>query len=138
MWNLEKWYRWTGLQDRNWDRCREQTYGHQVGKAAGGGGGCDELGGWDWHVYTDVYKMITNKNLLYKKIIIQVIQWWNDPVDCMTDLTNNRVMWVTKRSVSHFIYRKFLNSKNYSEDWSWSYLAYLVNLDLFLTNHKPV
>ena len=30
-------------------RCRVQTYGHQGGKAAGGGGGwvCDELGDWD-------------------------------------------------------------------------------------------
>ena len=32
-------------------------YGHQGGKAVGGGwGGWDELGDWDWHVYTDVYK----------------------------------------------------------------------------------
>ena len=28
-------------------RCKEQTYGHQGGKVAGGGGGCDELGVWD-------------------------------------------------------------------------------------------
>ena len=27
-------------------RCREQTYGHQGGKADGGGR-CDELGDWD-------------------------------------------------------------------------------------------
>ena len=33
-------------------RCREQTYGHQGGKVGG-----DELGDWDWRVYTDVYKM---------------------------------------------------------------------------------
>ena len=39
-------------------RCREQTYGHQGGKVAGGGGwGCDELGDWDLHVYSDVYKI---------------------------------------------------------------------------------
>ena len=38
-------------------RCREQMYGHQEGKAAGGGAGYDELGDWDWHVYTDMYKM---------------------------------------------------------------------------------
>ena len=40
-------------------RCREETYGHQAGKAAGvwGGQWCDELGDWDWHVYTDVYKI---------------------------------------------------------------------------------
>ena len=28
-------------------RSREQTYGHQGGKAAGGGWWCDELGDWD-------------------------------------------------------------------------------------------
>ena len=39
-------------------RSREKVYGHQGGKAAAGvGGGCDELGDWDWHIYTDVYKM---------------------------------------------------------------------------------
>ena len=50
-------------------RCREQTYGHQGGKAAG----------WwwwwwmSWAVGIDRYtlmciKLMTNKNLLYKKI----------------------------------------------------------------------
>ena len=48
-------------------RCREQTYGHQGGKAAGGGGG----GGMNWEIGIDMYtliciKQITNKNLLYK------------------------------------------------------------------------
>ena len=47
-------------------RCREQTYGHQGGKAAGGGGGLN------WEIGIDTYtlickKQITNKNLLYKK-----------------------------------------------------------------------
>ena len=50
-------------------RCREQTYGHQGGKAAGGGGG----GGMNWVIRIDMYplmcvKMMTNKNLLYKNI----------------------------------------------------------------------
>ena len=50
-------------------RCREQTYGHQVGKAAGGGGG----GVMNWEIGIDIYTLIrikwmTNKNLLYKKI----------------------------------------------------------------------
>ena len=45
MWNLEKWYRWTSLQGRNRDTCREQTYGHQGGSR--GGWWCDELGDWD-------------------------------------------------------------------------------------------
>ena len=30
----------------------EQTYGHQGGK-----GGGDELGDWDWHIYTTIYKI---------------------------------------------------------------------------------
>ena len=49
-------------------RCREQTYGHQGGKAGWGGGG----GGMNWEIEIDIYtliciKQITNKNLLYKK-----------------------------------------------------------------------
>ena len=51
-------------------RCREQTYGHQEGKAAGGGGG----GVMNWVIGIDMYtlmciKLMTNKNLLCKKII---------------------------------------------------------------------
>ena len=39
-------------------RCREQTYGHQGGKTAVGWvWWCAELGDWDWHVYSDVYKI---------------------------------------------------------------------------------
>ena len=50
-------------------RCREQTYGHQGGKAAGGGGGSV----MNWVIGIDMYtliciKQITNKNLPYKKI----------------------------------------------------------------------
>ena len=50
-------------------RCREQTYGHQGGKAAGGGGG----GVMNWEIGIDKYtlmciKLMTNKDLLYKKI----------------------------------------------------------------------
>ena len=48
-------------------RCREQTYGHQGGKAVGGVGG----GVMNWEIEIDIYtlicvKWITNKNLLYK------------------------------------------------------------------------
>ena len=48
-------------------RCREQTYGHQRGKAAAGGGVMN------WAIGVDMYtlmcvKLMTNKNLLYKKI----------------------------------------------------------------------
>ena len=50
-------------------RCRKQTYGHQGGKAVGGGGG----GVMNWEIGIDMYtvmciKWMTNKNLLYKKI----------------------------------------------------------------------
>ena len=49
-------------------RCREQTYGHQGGKAVGGGDG----GVMNWVIGIDMYtlmwiKLKTN-NLLYKKI----------------------------------------------------------------------
>ena len=45
----------------------EQTYGHQGGKVAGGGGGV-----MNWEIGIDTYtlictKWITNKNLLLKK-----------------------------------------------------------------------
>ena len=48
-------------------RCREQTYEHQGGKAGGGGGVMN------WEIGIDRYtlvciKWMTNKNLLYKKI----------------------------------------------------------------------
>ena len=50
-------------------RCREQTYGHQGGKAAvGWGWWCAELGdGVDMYTLMCI-KWMTNKNLLYKKI----------------------------------------------------------------------
>ena len=50
-------------------RCREQTYGHQGGKAAAGWGD----GVMNWAIGIDMYtlmciKLMTNKDLLYKKI----------------------------------------------------------------------
>ena len=50
-------------------RRREQTYRHQAGKVAVGGGG----GVMNCAIETDMYivmciKLMTNKNLLYKKI----------------------------------------------------------------------
>ena len=49
-------------------RCREQTYGHQGGKAAGGGGG----GVMNWEIGIDVYtlmciKWMTNRTCCIKK-----------------------------------------------------------------------
>ena len=59
MWNLEKWYGRTALQGRNWDTDVEKKRMDTNGVKQRGGvrGVCDELGDWDWHVYTDVYKM---------------------------------------------------------------------------------
>ena len=50
-------------------KCREQTYGHQMGKVAG----CWGWGVMNWAIGIDMYtlmciKLMTNKNLLYKKI----------------------------------------------------------------------
>ena len=50
-------------------RCREQTYGHQGGKAVAGGGG----GVMNWEIGIDKYtlmciKWMINKNLLYETI----------------------------------------------------------------------
>ena len=49
-------------------RCREQTYGHQGGKAGEGGSG----GGMNWEIGIDIYtvmciQQVTNKNPMYKK-----------------------------------------------------------------------
>ena len=38
-------------------RSREQTYGHQGGKAAGGGGG----GGMNWEIGIDMYTLMCTK-----------------------------------------------------------------------------
>ena len=70
MWNLEKWYRWTGLQGRNWDTDVEnERMDTKGGKRWGSGGG----GVMNWVIGIDMYtlmciKWMTNKNLLYKNI----------------------------------------------------------------------
>ena len=43
MWNLEKWYRWTGLQGWN----RDTDVENKCMDTQGGKGGWDELGDWD-------------------------------------------------------------------------------------------
>ena len=68
MWNLEKWYRLTGLQCRNRDtdvenKCMDTKWE----KLQGGGDG----GVMNWAIGIDMYtlmciKWMTNKNLLYK------------------------------------------------------------------------
>ena len=66
MWNLEKWYRWTGLQGRNRDTDVEnKCMDTKGGKWQGG------VGVMNWEIGIDIYtliciKWIANKNLLYK------------------------------------------------------------------------
>ena len=70
MWNLEKWYRGTSLQGRNWDTGVEnKRMDTKGGKWRGVGGG----GVLNWAIGIDMYtlmciKLMTNKDLLYKKI----------------------------------------------------------------------
>ena len=70
MWNLEKWYRWISLQGRSWDTDVENRHmDTKGGKLRGGGDGCV----MNWAIGVDMYtlmciKLMTNKNLLYKKI----------------------------------------------------------------------
>ena len=48
MWNLEKWYRWTGLQGRNLDTDVENKRMDTKGEMWWEWGWwCDELGDWD-------------------------------------------------------------------------------------------
>ena len=63
MWNLEKWYRQTGLQGRNRQMQRTNVWTPR-GESGGGGGGMN------WEIGIDMYtliciKQISNKNLLY-------------------------------------------------------------------------
>ena len=48
MWNLEKRYRWSYLQSRNRDRHVENKCMDTKGER----GAWEELGDWDWHIYT--------------------------------------------------------------------------------------
>ena len=57
MWTLEKWYRSTYLQNRN--RCTDLENKYMDIK--GEGGGWDELGDWNGHIYTiDTMNKINN------------------------------------------------------------------------------
>ena len=68
MWNLEKWYRWTGLQGRSWDTDVEnKRMDTKGGKPWWGGDG----GVLNWVIGSNMYtvmciKLMTN-NLQYKK-----------------------------------------------------------------------
>ena len=56
MWNLEKWYRWTGLQGRNRDTDVENKHmDTKVGESGGGGGGMN------WEIGIDMHTLIRIK-----------------------------------------------------------------------------
>ena len=55
MWNLEKLYKWSYLRSGNTDTDVENKCMDTKGE-----GEWDELGDWDWHIYTTMYK-IDNK-----------------------------------------------------------------------------
>ena len=59
MWNQNKWYKWTYLQNRN----RVTDVENKLMVTKGARGGRDKLGDWDWHIHTTIYKI--NKDLLY-------------------------------------------------------------------------
>ena len=53
MWNLEKMVQMNSFaKQKQRHRYREQTYGYQVEKE-----GWDELGDWDLHIYTTMFKI---------------------------------------------------------------------------------
>ena len=56
MWNLEKWYRWTCLQDRNRDTDIENKCMDTKGESRDGGGG-----GMNWEIGIDIYTLICIK-----------------------------------------------------------------------------
>ena len=58
MWKLKKGYKWTGLQGRNRDTDVENKRMDTKGVESGGRWWWwDELGVWDWHIYTNMYKI---------------------------------------------------------------------------------
>ena len=52
MWNLKKWYKWTYLQNRftHLENKLMVTKGEMWADE-------DKLRGWDWHIYTTIYKI---------------------------------------------------------------------------------
>ena len=70
IWNLEKLYRWTGLQGRSWDIDLENK---RMDTKGGKLWGCGCGGVMNWAIRTDMYtliciKLMTKKHLLYKII----------------------------------------------------------------------
>ena len=58
MWNIEKWYRWTGLQGRNRDTdIEKKSMDTKGGKRVEWGGG----GGMNWEIGIDIYTLICIK-----------------------------------------------------------------------------
>ena len=53
MWNLEKWYTWAYLKGGNRDADVENW---RVDSGMRGRRGWDELGEWDWQLYTSMFE----------------------------------------------------------------------------------
>ena len=57
MWNLENWYRWTGLQGQNRDTDVENKCMNTKGESGVEGG----VGGMNWEIGSDIYTLICIK-----------------------------------------------------------------------------
>ena len=57
MWNVEKWYRWTGLQGRN----RDTDVENKRMDTKGGSGGVGDGGVMSWEIGIDMYTVICIK-----------------------------------------------------------------------------
>ena len=65
-WNLKKWYKWTYLQNGNrLTDAENKLMVTKWGRGWGRGWGRDKLGVWVSNIYTTIYKIETNKDLLY-------------------------------------------------------------------------
>ena len=113
MWNLEKWYRWTSLQGRNWDTDVEnKRRDTKRGKRLGGGAVMN------WEIGIDIYtliciKWITNKNLLYKKIKFQ---------NSKKKKCNNCNMWTLINWL-----KKIYALEIVGEIWMWDMNIYIIS-----------
>ena len=78
MWNLEKWYRWTGVQGRSWDTDVEnKRLDTKGGKPRWGGDG----GVLNWAIGIDMYtliciKLMTDKNKIKNKFKKNQFNLW--------------------------------------------------------------
>ena len=74
MWNLEKWYRRTCLQNRNRDTDIENIW---ISK---GKGEWAEFGDWYQHLYTTMYKRLEKAMAPHSSTLAWKIPWTEEPV----------------------------------------------------------